>query len=281
MTIAAGFRCRDGVVICADREYTEGSLRKFIGSKTALYEEPACKLIFTFCGDWDFANMAVEEIFERTKRSGKSPLEIRTIVKAELQQLYNKHIYRHPGYKDGTGPDVSFLIAIWTGQGRADLWVTSRTTLNRVGSWETIGAGHYLVASLGSTLFADSLDVHEAALLGSYLLLQAKEHVPGCGGNSTILTVSADGNVKTQDSANVLEGEAYFSDFNDMVRRMFYAFGNLELPDDQVKLIVSETLDKAMTYRTKRIKYKEMFDRDQKLMTKLKQAHADGSIRPS
>jgi 20S proteasome alpha/beta subunit len=270
MTVAAGFRCQDGVVLCADEEYTEGGLLKFTGSKMVVYEGLRARVLLTFSGDKDFATMAMDKIVERLARSSETATEIRSIVEGEIQQLHKKHIYRHPGYKDGIAPEVSFLVGVWTEPQETDLWVTSRTTATRVPTWHTIGVGHYLAAYLGKTLFADSLNVREAALLGSYLLSQAKEHVPGCGGTSNIVTLAKDGSIKREDSLNIFEGEAYFSEFTTLVRRLFYAFGDLDLPNDELNRTVQIMIEDAVALRARRIKYREIVKRDKELDEKLR-----------
>ena len=269
MTIGAGFRCTDGLVICVDQEYTEGGLLKFTGSKMQVYEGLSCKCVLTFSGDRDFATMGMDNMIEKIHRSNETSAEIRAIIAGEIQQLHKKHIYRHPGYRDGIGPEVSYLVGVWTEQQQTDLWSTSRTTLTPVETWQPIGVGHYLAAYIGGTLFDDFLSVREAALLGSYLLSEAKEHVPGCGGKSMIVTITKDGKIKKDDSLTVFEGEAWFSEFSDLVKKLFYALGNLDMPAAQAKLIVGESIEKALTLRERRIKYRELHERDIELMKRI------------
>ncbi len=270
MTIAAGFRCSDGIVLCADSEYTEGGLLKFTGSKFSVLNGFDCNLVTVFSGDQDFATMGSDEIQAGVLKSGMTAEDVLPIIKSVIERLHKKHMYQHPRAGYAEGPEVYFLIGLWTKKDGFELWTTSRTTVTRVPQWHTIGAGHYLAAYLGKTLLMDPVNVSEAALLGSYLLTQAKEHVPGCGGNTTIVTLTKEGEIKTESNLYDSERQIFFDDFEKMVKCFFYTLGNLDLPIDEFNRTLESTIQKSKNLRQERIQFKQMRERDEELERKIR-----------
>src|SRR6266568_3076754 len=69
VTIAAGFRCSDGVVLCADTEMSMPGWIKYPGSKVRFYKDLPFQVAFTFAGDAEFFEMVIEKLTNCINRS--------------------------------------------------------------------------------------------------------------------------------------------------------------------------------------------------------------------
>lgn len=108
MTIAAGFLCSDGVLLCADTEHT-GWAAKSHHSKVDHFEVPGGKVCFALAGASDLAWSAIQKCKKQLEATPSNDLvaDVETILDTE----YRRNVLGHPNY---TGFDYSLLLGIWT-----------------------------------------------------------------------------------------------------------------------------------------------------------------------
>ena len=76
MTIAAGFVCSDGVILCADTEETAGvGYVKVPLEKVRTLEDSDCTLAITGTGNSALLEMAMEQIIARVRDKSPHTLE--------------------------------------------------------------------------------------------------------------------------------------------------------------------------------------------------------------
>jgi 20S proteasome alpha/beta subunit len=86
MTIAAGFKCSDGLVLCADREMTYGNALKVSEGKIQhLVSEAGTTLGITGAGHWTYIRMAAQKIGQLWKKIGVPDLNSATCAMACLR----------------------------------------------------------------------------------------------------------------------------------------------------------------------------------------------------
>ncbi len=144
MTIAAGFKFKDVILLCADREITEG-ISKFSESK--LFGEqigPDVSLIFTLAGAMDYAEMAIQEIIAAVKSSQfTTHADIRAAMSDTVRDIYSEAIgglLQTPQTEAGFG----LLLGVWA-EGQLKLYASEDTAVKQGSSiplhWDREGIG--------------------------------------------------------------------------------------------------------------------------------------------
>ena len=226
MTIAAGFVCRDGVVLGADSQVT-GSTIKFSRDKVWVLPTRDASQYVAMAGAGDVVLIrAVRDALAGSDRTSglrhlaealslegpdrTNPLNrLSNRLQTELRTFYEQHIYPAPNWKK-TRP-LQFLLAVQAG-GRAALFEQSGPTLAQTTAHVCIGSGSDLGQYLQESR-AREWDLADGQRAMAYLLKQVKQYSPYCGGDSTILRVPHEGEprfvephqiVKDEDSATSL-----------------------------------------------------------------------------
>lgn len=213
MTIALGFLCPDGIVLCSDRQMTvEGGLKyqkRKISYMTGMFPGGVSfALMSAYAGDPEAANIMGTEIREQLgEEIAKSKLIGFQAPKARkgLEKIFSsKH-----------AKNLQMLIGIRFHSGEACLFKTSgkKVVDARV---EYIGTGD----SSALRYLADCLlpsfiqSVSEAQVLGAYLVAVANRYVDGCSGGPD-LTIAKDG----------LIGDTHRGVFTNQRERFLYCEG--------------------------------------------------------
>jgi 20S proteasome alpha/beta subunit len=187
MTIAIGARCSDGVIVCADSEFTHGEIHKSYDWKIFEFAEPdwSSRLVMAFSGSVQFAKMFIES-------AGKHFLSLpdRTAENTEgmvgdlLVDFYQRHIYPHPKFQLYGGPDFQLIVGIKGSAGGLRLLSTVETAVAKIEVCESIGIGQYLVRHLLRAVHFPSMNMEEAHLAIASAMNEAKNSVPACGGKN-------------------------------------------------------------------------------------------------
>lgn len=211
MTIAAGFRCGDALVLCADTEVTVGTDLKLRRTKVLTYEADDCKILFVGAGNADFIRMVSQKICNAV---GPSPThyEIQCLVEKTLLNVFRNHIRWYPTPEDQK-PNFELLVSVWTKDEGLELLKTSATAINRGGNFECIGWGAALAGYLADKRYSYLLTEKEGMAVAIYILQQAKDYVPYCGKESSVQILRADGTIKSVSTTQIVQQEEYFDEF--------------------------------------------------------------------
>lgn len=190
MTIAAGFSCGEGVLLCADTEQTAWAM-KLQGKKVDYFDFPGGKLAYAYAGNTHFAFSAIQKLQKRLQ-SGlqQNMVEIEKLLDKE----YRRNVLRHPDHATDSSLDYRFLLALWSPTEGTKFFMTSQTALVAGGTYECIGVGDYLAHYLISRSFNGG-SVRDALALAAYFLAGIKDYVVGCGGMSVYVFLHNDGRV--------------------------------------------------------------------------------------
>jgi hypothetical protein len=190
VTIIAGFRCEDGVVICGDTQETSDIHKKNVTKVTVFPHDVEAKaviaqadLIAAFCGagNGPFIDMLIRKAWESTAPS------------VDLEQACDfieqtiKDTYEEYGkiFQPGECPSVVLIYGVKK-NGESRLFRSDGPVVNPVPECTSDGAGYFMADFLSSKMYDRRLTVYQCAILAAYILFQAKEHVEGCGGDSHI-----------------------------------------------------------------------------------------------
>jgi hypothetical protein len=168
MTIIAGFRCQDGIVVCADTQETFGSAKRNVP-----------KLVFshgpTLSAEQD--RMINHDLALAMCGAGDGPF---------VDKIASRAWDALRGVADLYEAELIYGITIG---GQSSLFQASGPLVNEK-SYASNGIGYYLADFLAGRMGANGehgwLTTRQCVVVAAYILFQAKEHVEGCGGNSHI-----------------------------------------------------------------------------------------------
>lgn len=241
MTIAAGFVCTDGIVLCSDTQYTSGiksSAPKLWVADCSPDNEAA---VVALAGSGSATLIAAaRDVILNAVGPFQLPIdEVKDSVETALEAFYEKHIYTRPGYSPDA-PILQLLIALRT-QDDLQLYEAGDAALARVDR-ACIGFGGDLGGYLIQTLFESSHSMRDTAMLVAYMLAQVKKFSAYCGGESIILTIPI--GAKKPSFApweQIFADENYVSDLGGLMRpivRAKISRDEIALALDEVRVIV-------------------------------------------
>jgi 20S proteasome alpha/beta subunit len=186
VTIIAGFRCREGIVVCADTQETSGPSKRDVPKlrfeqRGILTEAP---LAVAFCGSG--YGPLIDKLVDEAWKAAQA-VESLNDVCGEIEQTV-KSLYREYGeiYQAGECPTAELIYGVRTKEG-SKLFSANGAIVNERTDYYSSGAGYYMADFLASRMYhRQYLSLRQCVILAAYILFQAKEHVDGCGGESHI-----------------------------------------------------------------------------------------------
>jgi hypothetical protein len=190
MTIAAGFCCSDGVVLCADTQYTVPETMKYPDSKLRMAPELRCLPFFAFCGDMDFQKQCIASFTSALMEAEENGTLLRSALERAALEMHRIYYdtYSDPLEKLSAAMFVSVLI----GEKRK-LYKVWGPKVSEVDQFESMGSGSYLARALADSFWEPKNTMYRTALAAVYILSDVKKYVDGCGGESQIACLGHDG----------------------------------------------------------------------------------------
>ena|SRR2546425_4986830 len=96
MTIAAGFRCKDGIIVCADSQETIPDYVKIYGRKLVVCEHSDFKIALTGAGGADMLEMIFHAIMQRLGGPEYTVASLQGIISEVVYETYMKHVLPFP-----------------------------------------------------------------------------------------------------------------------------------------------------------------------------------------
>jgi len=205
MTIAIGFRCVDGIVLCADTQITS----RAVGMK---YSEDKIHTIanlgetnwivgITYSGDVGILKSFHEKLSNTLlpKRNDIALQDVREAIQSALFEVHNNSADINTEYID-----VICGVSIGGKKPESAMYVCRRTTVHEERDIAFAGVGD---SSLSKFLLdvlpvrGRGIETGLALLLSTYIVGRAKEFVDGCGGNTQSLIIRDGG------ESNLLSGD--------------------------------------------------------------------------
>lgn len=178
MTIAAGFRCSDGVLLCADSQLTIPQYLKMGEAKIISMAGIPHSPCFVYAGDVYFSKDSIHRLATVIGRSD-------TQVLTEAVRRKCRAIYR-----EQAGGDRNTLELLLTLRrppvAAVQLWHICGTAFHPVQDAICIGAGMDMMHALTTKLYRSSMTLREASYMAAYALSETKEYVDSVGKNSLI-----------------------------------------------------------------------------------------------
>jgi hypothetical protein len=195
VTIAVGFRHKDGILLCADTQQ-EGAVTKFYGPKVGYADIAYGQISCAFAGNSVFAATTIQACIDTARTA--QPKKVVAVLKRVIDEEYRRLVLTHPEYSTDPNIGFSLLVALWSKDKQStSMWVTNENALQSCFAFvQPIGLGAELANVLVRPFYADELSEDGALTLAAYTLAMVKANVSGCGGYSNFVSMRNDGGVK-------------------------------------------------------------------------------------
>lgn len=208
MTIAAGFVTRNGILICADTQYTGGAkIYKPKVQPFTLNDETL--LVFALAGHTDYGQMAIEECLESVNaipQAQRSMTKVRKAMQSVLVDV-NRLIDACPE-QDRDLFRFELLVGVYRNPYKPKLFVTRRTSIRTVETRECIGTGEYLAGYLLAS-HQRGASMKDTLLLATRMLYYLKQYDANCGGYSHFAIIGRNGFLQQQEWSTTEVVEKY------------------------------------------------------------------------
>jgi 20S proteasome alpha/beta subunit len=250
MTIAAGFHCADGVVLCADSEVTD-EVTKYHREKIFSHDE---FLLATGAGATDYIKMAFDKLSEKFSLQRPSdPMRARQAVEETVLDVYEHHI--GPYFEKLDNPGITLLVAVRTLDGKVALIKTMHTAAFLVERYECIGIGLHLAEYWASLLYSPDLSAELMSCLCLFIVREVKRHVPGCGGETHVMTLSSDPDARI--ASRLWDEDKILAGFPESVVPILVECRNLKVNDVNFQKRIDSFVEKVRAIRESETKSPE------------------------
>ena len=175
MTIAAGFPCSDGIVLCADTQETYGDLLKLNMPKIIAFPQDTLpcplRLMVAGAGSGPFIDKLASESWKRLVRD--APQNIEEACDSVDQSIKDVHEEFGRIFQHGQLPSVELIVSLHIGAGFR-LLKCFGPVVNDAAPYASVGMGGYLADYISDRMFSPGVDTSFAEILAIYLIDQAK-----------------------------------------------------------------------------------------------------------
>jgi len=224
MTIAAGFRCPDGMLVCADSQIT-GPVR-LCASKIWEHHLGHVHLLAVSAGERVLALRAEEDITAAIRRD-MNLRAVRTAVEDVMKRLHQDYIDPRCVLDSAYGLDL--LTAIRTDDGFDLLELDAAGVSASVKKFKCLGSGAAIAEYLADMLFREGSTAQYVVPTAVHLLQQAQRYDPSCGLGSEIKILTQGGHIHPIRAETTSRLEKFFEDLYVALRPLLATAVNAEL----------------------------------------------------
>jgi hypothetical protein len=265
LTIIAGFKSYEGIVLCADTQETLEHAKRNIpkvrfeplNTHGFVEQESIEDLAAAFCGagDGPFIDKLVSEAWQDAS-AATSLDEACEAIEASIRRVYKEF---GEIYQQGLCPEVQLIFGVKMDH-RSRLFSAVGPIVNEKQGYECGGVGHYMADFLASRMYGEHLPVHACVILAAYILFQSKEHVDGCGGDSQIVVLREDGSSGIVDWKRVEAITEMLSRSDRDVSELLLKSANLTVTDSELRESATLTYDLFEVFRNNQRKELQRWD---------------------
>ena len=232
LTLAAGFPCRDGAILCADTEITRAGILKIPGEKILTYKCDNVSLAVTGAGDWSYVEMTFQKISDKLgqiENPDLTPNEVQEVIEQTLLRVYESFVAVDP-----ESAKFSIIAATRTDNDELGLLASHESpAIARFHGFQCAGGGQILASYLADIFYNASISINKGVFLAAYVLGLAKKYVSGVGGRSDILVITPNGEMKLQRPDFVKDLEATFENFDTILQPILFSVPDIHMPEEE------------------------------------------------
>jgi hypothetical protein len=199
VTIGAGFKCSEGVVLCVDSQETVGALKIDVPKMSIrprgneANKTDKIRAIFVGAGSGPLIDKLVDELWIAATNTGGQSLKAATgAMQASLLDWHRKISLAYGQQKK---PEAEILIALCCMDGFG-LYKCVGPLLNEVQDYDLVGIGEELGKFLSEQAIHYDLSLYELTVLGLHVIANANKYVDGCGGEIHLAWLRVDGSIE-------------------------------------------------------------------------------------
>ena len=225
MTIVAGFRVVDGILMCSDSQYSGGA--KMYQQKLFPMTITGDSYVFALAGHEHNGKMAIDECQEALSELAperRTLKHVKRALKSAVKPVCDEYVLSRP-QSEQDGYAFELLIGCWIPRGGGH----QLFTVGRNGAvvlddhYDCLGTGSYLGHYFIKPSYgAASLDMESAKLLAAQVLRVAKSYDQNCGGPSNFVVIDKDGKAYPV-GFNFLYAESFLSMYEARTRNLMFA----------------------------------------------------------
>lgn len=246
MTIAAGFVCNDGLVLCADTEVSLSSF-KISGVKAYIAPDGPVKAGIVGAGWTDGITWFRDRLADSIDHVSNIP-QAQALIEDLLAEIYRKHIYPDP---HGHRNDFEMLIGLWT-DGHTRLLKTAKTAVIQVSYFEALGTGWELASYFLDRMYSPTQSTWTGIALATHMLMHVKKHVQGCGGESHIIHLKNNGHCDFVTTPQIEDTERFLVAFDKAIRPVLFAGPDLNVDQEAFGRLIADAAQRLETLRSNR-----------------------------
>ena len=256
VTIAAGFVCMDGVVLCADTQETIPGYTKNKTQKINMYMEQHFTVAITGAGDSEMIEALSQHLISAaTSKFTFSDRfyghKAKLLMEGALVDFFTRFLLPYPHHER---PPVELLVAVQSFQNRY-LYKASGNILRSLDPGVSegaacIGSGALLAKSLMERLYNPFLELADLVTIACYVTYQAKRWVDGCGGN-TDLYVMTDKYRMGVRSDDIEAMETLFARYDSLYDALLTASINPHATNSTISLLIARLRSELIQGRKK------------------------------
>ena len=227
VTITAGFRVDDGILLCADTMYTGGM--KFYETKIFKTEIKGGTVAFVLAGSQDYGLMAIQNCQKALLKSGpklRSMDDIQDLISSTLMLLFKQHTEMQPE------DQVELIIGAWTKSDGLRLLSTRKAAVVARPQYECKGSGSYLARYLIDSAYQPAMTLQNVIILAMQVLTAVKSYDEYCGGASELIVLDASGSLSPVAHDEISISEKYISAYEKYARRLMFDFASPQMKDE-------------------------------------------------
>jgi len=254
VTIIAGFRSHQGVVVCADTQETIGEIFKHnvpklrfepsgaqAAARRVLGSANDDDLAVAFCGatnNGPYLDMLIDKAWEAA-REAVSLAEACTLIEESIKDTHQEY---GGIYQTGYLPVTEVIYGVKMERDSKLFYALGPAITEKTG-YICGGQGAYLANFLAKRMHGDGLSIRQCIIIAAYVLFQAKEHVEGCGGDSHIAVLRNEGTSGRVHWENVEAITKLVENSDKQVGEILMQHANLALTKEQFVEQAREVID--------------------------------------
>ena len=209
MTIAAGFRCVDGIVLAADTRIEDGDVKRDEKKILRCCALPGCSVLLTGGGDFEAISACAELLQTGDFFEPDSPDSINKLKKA-IRKFIASESYTEMLEHPDTG-DFTCFIGLMARDGQTDVVGLSAKRMYPITSYRCYGSGSEAALFLAKWLYRPAVPTRLMKQLAIQIVRASKGHHAGVGGNTNVVALTQPGDLpgtkwKLENDAELLWG---------------------------------------------------------------------------
>ena len=189
MTIIAGFRVQDGILLCSDTEWSGAG--KIYQQKIFSHFFRGGAIAFAVAGNEANARMVIEDCqyaIDPGRKRAYAPQELTAIVRAAVLAIQEKYVDKRPTAEKEKAW-FELIIAFALKSGHRQLLASRAPSVLPVDRFATHGAGWEVARPIIDSAYDPNMRIKDAVIVAIQAMGAAKRQVEGVGGQSQFLVM--------------------------------------------------------------------------------------------